>query len=134
MVLTAILFESFKYATTVYNIIIVSHVKILYVVSRCFPLLIGQFYSTDYLILTIKHLCRRIDRIHVQSVRCLNTIWLSYNGNSIWIICVLSMKSVFSWSTLLERRRGGDILFHKASNWSKCCDWAIAASSGPRLT
>lgn len=33
--------------------------------------------------------------------------------------------------TALCLRRGGERLFHNASNWSKCCDWAKAACSGP---
>lgn len=34
-----------------------------------------------------------------------------------------------TWKRRLER--GGERLFHSASNWSKCCDCANAACSGP---
>lgn len=43
------------------------------------------------------------------------------------------LKFLIILQTELWRRRGGDRLFHSASNWSKCCDCANAACSGHKL-
>lgn len=51
------------------------------------------------------------------------------------VISEQNLNTVFSLDYLTElcRRLGGDRLFQRASSWSKCCDWARAACSGPRF-
>ena len=39
------------------------------------------------------------------------------------------VKILSTWNIL--RDLGGDLLFQRASSWSKCWDWASAACSGP---
>lgn len=56
--------------------------------------------------------------------------WRERDWEKFYKITFMKFHQTETWLTWFKRLLGGERLFHKASSWSKCCDWAKAACSG----